>query len=76
MINEETLAELARELEHCVTDQDTFAGNVAQYAKDANFVMFNKSIDRAIEYADSLRSKLRDIKQFVTQHPELDKGGF
>lgn len=76
MSNAEMLTEMAQELANCVIDQDTFAGNVAEYAKSANFVMFNQTIDRAIEYANSLSAKLRDMKRFIAQHPELDKGGF
>ena len=76
MNHADTLNEMAQELAHCVGDQDTFAGNVAEYAKSANFAMFNQGIDRAIEHADSLSAKLRGIKRFVAEHPELDKGGF
>jgi hypothetical protein len=73
---EERLWELAQTVAGEAADQNTFAGGAAQYAKDRNFKMFNETIDRAIEVAESLPHKLRDLKKFVATHPELDKGGF
>lgn len=70
------LREVTQEANHAATDAENFAGTAIQYAKDANFKMFNETIDNAIRYAESLPYQLRTLKAFVHQHPELDRGGF
>jgi hypothetical protein len=76
MTPEDQLRDHAQDTAGTVSDQESFAGNAAQYAKDANFKMFHEVIDRAIEVAEALPHSLRDLKKFVTAHPELDRGGF
>lgn len=76
MTTEEHLRDLVTIAEHTTDDQRTFAGNAVQYAKDRNFKMFHEVIDRAIDMAGCLPRDLKSLKKFVTEHPELDKGGF
>lgn len=76
MIPEDQLRDIAQETAGTVSDQESFAGTAAQYAKDADFKMFHEVIDRAIDVAESLPHRLRDLKKFVASHPELDRGGF
>lgn len=73
---EEQLRDTAQDADHAATDAARFAGTAIQHAKDANFKMFNETIDRAIAMAESLPQSLRALKRFVTEHPEIDKGGF
>lgn len=70
------LRDVAQDAAHAVQDAENFAGTAVQYAKDANFKMFNQTIDAAIRYAESLPHQLRALKRFIEQHPELEKGGF
>lgn len=76
MTTEEHFTDVVSVAEHTTDDQRIFAGNAVQYAKDRNFKMFNEVIDRAIDMAGCLPRDLRDLKRFVTEHPELDRGGF
>lgn len=73
---EEQLRDAAQDADHAATDAERFAGTAIQYAKDANFKMFNDTIDRAIAMAESLPHSLRALRRFVAEHPQLDKGGF
>lgn len=73
---EEQLRDVVQDADHAATDAENFAGTAIQYAKDANFKMFNETIDRAIAMAESLPHSLRTLKRFVAEHPELDRGGF
>ena len=73
---QEQLGDVTQDADHAATDARNFAGTAIQYAKDANFKMFNQTIDSAIRYAESLPHQLRALKRFVEQHPELDRGGF
>lgn len=72
MDSKDQLRDLAQEADHAATDVERFAGTAVQYAKDANFHMFNQTIETAIAMAGTLSYHLRELKAFVARHPELE----
>lgn len=71
--NEERLLELAQDVDFNVRDVETFAGGFAYNAKGQHFNEALTLFDRAIEHAESLPHKLRELKKFIEAHPEMAK---
>lgn len=69
----ERLRDFARDVDANVRDIVTFAGGFAYEARGQHFEAALADFDRAIEHAESLPQKLRDLKKFIEQHPEMDK---